>query len=93
MKQLTGFAEACYDTNRVEELEAALKQRAADKTDCDTWRITPTQWRAAIAEALAAKLEDADKQVIFDAIVRGKGEHDEHDYRRYHRHPDCATAI
>ena len=59
MKQLTGFAEACYDTNSVEELSAALKQRAADKTDCETWKITPTQWRAAIAEALAAKLEDA----------------------------------
>ena len=73
MKQLTGFAEACYDTNRVEELEAAIKQRVADKTDCETWKITPTQWRAAIAEALAAKLEDADKQVIFDAIVRGEG--------------------
>ena len=48
-------------------------QRAADKIDCDTWRITPTQWRAAIAEALVAKHEDADKQIIFDAIVRGEG--------------------
>ena len=58
-KQLTGFAEACYDTNTVAELEAALEQRAADTTDCEIWEITPTQWRAAIAEALAAKLEDA----------------------------------
>ena len=55
MTQLTGFAEACYDTNSIAELEAALKQRAADKTDCQTWNITPTQWRAAIAEALEAK--------------------------------------
>ena len=59
MTQLTGFAEACYDTNSIAELEAALKQRAADKTDCQEWKITPTQWRAAIAEALAAKKAEA----------------------------------
>jgi hypothetical protein len=59
MSKLTGFAEACYDTNSVAELEAAMKQRAADKTDCEEWKITPTQWRAAIAEALEAKKADA----------------------------------
>ena len=58
MSNLTGFAEACYDTNTVAELEEALKQRAADKTDCEEWKITPTQWRAAIAEALEAKTAD-----------------------------------
>ena len=59
MSNLTGFAEACYDENSIAELEEALKLRAADKTDCENWKITPTQWRAAIVEALAAKREDA----------------------------------
>jgi len=60
MRNLTGFAEACYDTNSIEQLDAALRQRAADKTDCTEWKITPTQWRASIAEALAAKKADAE---------------------------------
>lgn len=60
MKHLTGFAEACYDQNTIAELEDALKQRAADKTDCANWGITPTQWRAAISEALDAKRADAE---------------------------------
>lgn len=60
MSNLTGFAEACYDTNSISQLEEALKQRAADQTDCQEWKITPTQWRAAIAEALAAKKADAE---------------------------------
>jgi hypothetical protein len=59
MTKLTGFAEACYDTNTIAELENALKQRAADKTDCQEWKITPTQWREAISEALAAKKAEA----------------------------------
>lgn len=59
MTRLSGFAEACYDQNSVEQLEEALRMRAADKTDCAEWRITPTEWRAAIAEALAAKRADA----------------------------------
>lgn len=56
MTKLNGFAEACYDMNTVADLEFAMTQRQADKTDCETWRITPTQWRAAIAEALDAKI-------------------------------------
>ena len=60
MSNLTGFAEACYDTNSVAELEEALKQQHADLVDCAAWDITPTQWRAEISEALAAKLADAD---------------------------------
>ena len=59
MSSLTGFAGACYDENSIAELEEALKLRAADKTDCENWTITPTQWRAAIVEALAAKREAA----------------------------------
>ena len=59
MSNLTGFAEACYETNSFAELEEALKQQHADLVDCAAWDITPTQWRADIAEALAAKLADA----------------------------------
>lgn len=59
MAKLTGFAEACYDQNSITELEDALRLRAADEADCAEWRITPTEWRAAISAALAAKRADA----------------------------------
>ena len=59
MSNFTGFAEACYETNSVAELEEALKQQNADLIDCAAWEITPIQWRADIADALAAKLADA----------------------------------
>ena len=58
MTYLTGFAEACYEQNSIAELKSCQRQRAADKTDCAEWSITPTEWRAAIAEALAEKLAD-----------------------------------
>ena len=45
------FADACH-TNALDELETALRQRAADATDCREWDITPTEWRAAIRTAL-----------------------------------------
>ena len=53
---LEGFAEACFDDCTVEDLVEGLRERSADKTDCQTWGITPTQWRQAIREALEAKL-------------------------------------
>ena len=53
---LEGFAGACYDMNTVEDLVEALQQRAADKTDCKNWNITPAQWRRAIKEALETKI-------------------------------------
>ena len=53
-----GFAAACYNDNSVDELLAALRQRAADKTDCKNWGITPTQWRSSIQEALAGMAFD-----------------------------------
>lgn len=55
-QNLIGFAEACFNQNSVQELRACLKMKSADKTDCETWRITPTQWRAAIKQALKEKL-------------------------------------
>ena len=56
---LTPFAAACYETNTITELWAALVQRGADRTDCRAWKITPTEWRTAIGQALAAKRADA----------------------------------
>ena len=46
------FAVACFDTNFYFELKAMLKERAADKTDCKNWKITPTEWRESIRSAL-----------------------------------------
>lgn len=54
------FAHACYDQNSIAELEAALAREAADKMDCETWGITPTEWREQIKLALAAKREAPD---------------------------------
>ena len=51
------FAAACFEQNSIEELETALRGDA-DATDCKTWGITPQEWRAQIAEALAAKREN-----------------------------------
>lgn len=52
------FAAACYDNNSVQELTDALAG-PADATDCETWNITPEQWREEIQLALNAKLADA----------------------------------
>lgn len=52
------FASACYDSNTVAELEAAL-QGPVDESDCKAWKITPEQWREQIQLALAAKTEEA----------------------------------
>lgn len=57
--QLTDFAEACFNTNSVAELREALAAPKADSTDCEAWSITPEQWRAAIQQALDAKLAEA----------------------------------
>lgn len=61
--KLDGFSEACYNQNSEQELRGALALRAADKSDCENWEITPTQWRQSIERALAAKIvaNNADK--------------------------------
>ena len=56
MSTLSGFAEACYDQNSIVELREALAMPEADATDCEVWEITADEWRAAIEEALAARL-------------------------------------
>ena len=53
------FAEACFDQNSIAELEDALAFVAADATDCNTWGISPGEWRRQITLALAAKREAA----------------------------------
>lgn len=53
---LEGFAEACFNDNSNDELIDALKMRKADKTDCENWGITPSQWREAIREALEFRI-------------------------------------
>lgn len=57
-RNLTGFAEACFDMNSIDELRNALNGDA-DFTDCAVWDITQEQWRDAITEALNAKLDNA----------------------------------
>jgi len=52
------FAAACYNDNSIEELVAALAMDEADAADCATWGITAAEWRAQIALALNAKIDD-----------------------------------
>jgi hypothetical protein len=68
---LTGFSEACYDTNTIEDLIEALEDRSADKIDCQAWQLTPTQWREAIAEALRAKIFELTESI--DNIAEALG--------------------
>ena len=46
------FAAACYNDNTIEDLENALRGEA-DLTDCETWKLTPAEWREQIELALA----------------------------------------
>ena len=50
------FAAACYDSNTVAELEAALRG-PANEQDCREWGITAEEWRESVEAALAAKRE------------------------------------
>ena len=54
---LTGFAEACYNQNSIEELIDALRDGIVDQTDCDTWKISHQEWRDAICDAILARIE------------------------------------
>ena len=54
--KLEGFAEACVNGNSIMELITAIESRSSDKIDCRNWQITPTQWRAAIREALEFRI-------------------------------------
>lgn len=61
---LGGFAEACYDQNKVDELVEALTG-PADSSDMETWSIDAAEWRSAIEQALLAKAFDE----IYDDLI------------------------
>ena len=49
------FAGACYDTNTIAELQAALKEPQDSPdclSDCRLWELDYEEWREAIADAL-----------------------------------------
>lgn len=53
------FAEACYNYNSIEELEAA-KNQGPDETDMREWGLSEDEWREQIETAIAALKEDAE---------------------------------
>ena len=60
--QSNTFAEACYDTNSIYELENALYSDA-DETDLKTWGISADEWTDSIRKALAEKLNELDDEL------------------------------
>ena len=53
---LYGFAEACFNQNSDEELIDAICDGPADKTDCENWGITASEWQDSICRALEYRL-------------------------------------
>ena len=51
---LSGFTEACYNENSVDELVNALS-RGFDERDGEVWDINQDEWMEAILNALCAK--------------------------------------
>ena len=49
------FAEACYDTNSIEELEGSVP----DEVDMKQWGITAEQWQEAVQAACTDLKADA----------------------------------
>jgi len=67
MLESNSFSAGCYDQNSIEELTAIAIQIKndpddidfiADKTDCETWALTPQQWGEQIILALREKEKD-----------------------------------
>jgi len=54
---LTGFAEACHDTNSTDELISALAD-GEDENDCKAWGISGEEWIDSIKSALSQQLYD-----------------------------------
>ena len=59
------FAEACFNQNSLHELNEAMAQEGADDTDCNTWGISPEEWRENIKAALSRTAE-----VALDAAIK-----------------------
>jgi hypothetical protein len=64
-KPLTGFAEACYNQNSIDDLIECLEGPHADRADCDEWKLSHQEWREAIADALRGKVADL-KEMLAD---------------------------
>ena len=62
IKQNT-FAAACYDTNSIHELEIALYDADADKSDMKAWGITAAEWKRDVRLALIEKLNELDDEL------------------------------
>jgi len=67
------FAEACFDSNTEQELAECLidfhhdaPELSADKTDCKTWDLTPTEWfnqiELGLCYMIAYRIECEDKE-------------------------------
>lgn len=48
------FAEACFDSNTIKELEEAQKFQLVDKNDVLAWNLSPSEWREGIKNAFTA---------------------------------------
>lgn len=59
LAKLTGFSEACYDQNSMDELVSMLETGAPDSADCNQWGLGAYEWRCAIGLALRHKIVDA----------------------------------
>lgn len=66
-EQTRAFAEACYDTNSIDELRNATDP---DETDMQQWGITEDQWHEAVQAALADLEEDQGDAYRLDEIGR-----------------------
>lgn len=70
------FADACINDNTISELIKALQSRAASKSDCENWGLSPSAWRTSIEMALAAKILIANDDQIPDEHARINQYHD-----------------
>jgi len=61
-ENVVGFAIACIDMNSIDDLLECTGR--ADKADMEQWKITATEWRAAIDAALNAKLYSLVSDVV-----------------------------
>jgi hypothetical protein len=55
--KISGFAEACYNTNTIEELIEALAS-GPDPIDMQDWNLTPELWTEAVKTALLERIKD-----------------------------------
>ncbi len=59
----SSFAAACYDNKTLKELKSAF-HRDADKKECGSWGLSPSEWKEQIEMAL----------VVLETIKKRSGE-------------------